>query len=72
MFRSIHYGAKKTWHALQREGKDIARCTVERLMRFMGLQGVVRAKKVVTTTPDTSQRCPLSADLRRAESTPPA
>ena len=55
--RSV-YGAKKTWHALRREGKDIARCTVERLMRSMGLQGVIRGKKVVTTNPDTSQPCP--------------
>lgn len=52
------YGARKVWHALRREGHDIARCTVERLMKAMGLQGVVRGKKVVTTHPDTSQPCP--------------
>ena len=52
------YGARKVWHALRREGRDIARCTVERLMNAMGLQGVVRGKKVVTTNPDTSQPCP--------------
>lgn len=52
------YGARKVWHALRREGKDIARCTVERLMKAMGLQGAVRGKKVITTTPDTSQPCP--------------
>jgi len=33
------YGARKIWHALRREGKDIARCTVERLMKAMGIQG---------------------------------
>ena len=55
--RSI-YGAKKVWHAMQREGKSIARCTVERLMKRMGIQGVVRGKKVITTNPDTSQVCP--------------
>ena len=38
------YGAKKVWHALCRQGKDIARCTVERLMKQMGIQGVVRGK----------------------------
>lgn len=38
------YGARKVWHALRREGHDVARCTVERLMKAMGLQGVVRAK----------------------------
>ena len=52
------YGARKVWHALRREGRDIARCTVERLMKAMRLQGVVRGKKVVTTNPDTSQPCP--------------
>ena len=52
------YGARKIWHALRREGKTIARCTVERLMKTMGLQGAVRGKKVITTNPDTSQPCP--------------
>jgi len=52
------YGVRKVWHALRREGRDIARCTVERLMRNAGLQGVVRGKKVVTTNPDTAQPCP--------------
>lgn len=52
------YGARKIWHALRREGHDIARCTVERLMKAMGIQGVVRGKKVITTNPDTSQPCP--------------
>ena len=46
------YGARKVWHQLRREGRDIARCTVERLMKVMGLQGIVRGKKVVTTNPD--------------------
>jgi len=52
------YGARKVWHRLRREGRDIARCTVERLMKVMGLQGVVRGKQVVTTNPDTAQPCP--------------
>jgi transposase InsO family protein len=52
------YGARKVWHQLRREGKDIARCTVERLMKVMGLQGVVRGKQVITTNPDTTQPCP--------------
>ncbi len=52
------YGARKVWHALRREGKDIARCTVERLMKVLGIQGVVRGKKVITTNPDASQPCP--------------
>ncbi len=52
------YGARKIWHQLRRENKDIARCTVERLMKLMGLQGVVRGKQVITTNPDVSQPCP--------------
>nr|WP_156916864.1 IS3 family transposase [Leisingera aquimarina] len=52
------YGARKVWHQLRREGRDIARCTIERLMKVMGLQGVVRGKKVTTTNPDTAQPCP--------------
>lgn len=52
------YGARKVWHQLRRDGRDIARCTVERLMRVMGLQGVVRGKKVITTNPDAAQPCP--------------
>ena len=59
------YGARKVWHALCREGRDIARCTVERLVKAMGLQGVVRGKKVITTNTDTSQPCPNDRVNRR-------
>lgn len=48
------YGVRKVWHQLRRGGHDIARCTVERLMKVMGLQGVVRGKKVATTNPDAA------------------
>ncbi len=53
------YGARKVWRQLIREGVDVARCTVERLMREMGLQGVVRGKKVKTTIPDELAERPL-------------
>ena len=53
------YGADKVWHQLNREGIRVARCTVERLMRRMGLHGVRRGKRVRTTTPDTTAPCPL-------------
>jgi putative transposase len=43
------YGARKIWCQLHREGFPVARCTVERLMRQMGLRGVVRGKKIRTT-----------------------
>ena len=52
------YGARKIWHVLRRQGEDAARCTVERLMRRLGIRGVVRGKKVITTNPDTSLPCP--------------
>lgn len=55
------YGARKVWHQLRREGITVARCTVERLMREMGLQGVRRGKFKRTTTPDGT--APRPADL---------
>lgn len=53
------YGADKVWKQMNREGEQVARCTVERLMRRLGLQGARRGKTVRTTTPDTSATCPL-------------
>ncbi len=53
------YGADKVWKQLNRERIDVARCTVERLMRRLGLRGVVRGKKVRTTMPDAKAPCPL-------------
>jgi putative transposase len=44
------YGADKVWAQLKREGSRVARCTVERLMRLLGLQGVVRGKRSIRTT----------------------
>jgi putative transposase len=48
--RSV-YGVRKMWHLLQREGWPVAQCTVTRLMRKLGLQGVVRGKARFTTQP---------------------
>ena len=53
------YGADKVWKQLNREGIAIARCTVERLMRRLGLQGVRRGKVVRTTVSDARAPCPL-------------
>ena len=53
------YGVRKVWRQLAREGIKAARCTVARLMRSMGLQGVVRGRKVRTTVPDPAATCPL-------------
>ena len=49
------YGARKMWRQLNREGIRVARCTVERLMRRLGLRGVVRGKKRRTTISDPQQ-----------------
>jgi putative transposase len=43
------YGARKVWLTLNREGIPVARCTVERLMRGLGLRGAVRGRRVRTT-----------------------
>jgi len=52
-------GVRKMWHLMRREGHQVARCTVERLMRAAGLRGVVRGKKFITTRPDlTASRAP--------------
>ena len=45
------YGARKLWHAMKREKFGIARCTVERLMRDIGIKGVRRGKRIKTTWP---------------------
>ena len=52
------YGARKVWRQLNREGIPIARCTVERLMRMMGLEGAVRGRKFTTTIVDESAKRP--------------
>jgi transposase InsO family protein len=53
------YGADKIWRQLAREGTAEARCTVERLMRRLGLRGVMRGKVVRTTISDNQAPCPL-------------
>ncbi|WP_376691075.1 IS3 family transposase [Wenzhouxiangella sp. EGI_FJ10409] len=53
------YGADKVWKQMNREVIPVARCTVERLMRRLGLQGARRGKTVRTTVPDRSVPCPL-------------
>ncbi|MBK7493634.1 MAG: IS3 family transposase [Nitrosomonas sp.] len=46
------YGARKVWRQLLREGIGVARCTIERLMKKLGIQGVRRGKKCWTTISD--------------------
>jgi putative transposase len=53
------YGVRKVWRQMNREGFAVARCTVERLMRDLGLQGVVRGQPVRTTISNMAAPCPL-------------
>ena len=62
------YGARKVWLQLNREGIPVARCTVERLMRDMGLQGARRGRKKRTTMPDPAAT--RAADLVDRRFTP--
>ncbi|WP_063770686.1 IS3 family transposase [Streptacidiphilus carbonis] len=50
------YGARKVWHQLRREGVQVARCTVERLMRQEGLVGATRGRRIRTTVPGKDGR----------------
>ncbi|PWB83207.1 MAG: IS3 family transposase [Methylocystaceae bacterium] len=52
------YGVRKVWRQLDREGEKVARCTVARLMRSMGLRGIVRGRPVKTTVSDRKAPCP--------------
>ncbi|MEU7852520.1 IS3 family transposase [Nonomuraea sp. NPDC049141] len=63
------YGTRKVWRQLLREGHQVARCTVERRMRTLGLQGARRGKKIRTTMADPGHQ--RAADLVKRDFTPP-
>ena len=65
------YGARKVWKQSRREGWAMARCTVERLMRQLGLCGVVRGKVVKTTHSDKAMPCPLDRVNRQFKAARP-
>ena len=65
------YGARKIWLKLHRQGIRVARCTVARLMRRMGLQGARRGARVRTTVPDARQPCPLDLVDRNCRASRP-
>jgi transposase InsO family protein len=65
------YGVRKVWRQLGREGTAVARCTVARLMRAMGLQGAVRGKPVRTTISDKAAPCPLDRVNRQFQAPRP-
>ncbi len=53
------YGVRKVWRQLKREGIVAARCTIERLMKVLGLRGVVRGRRTKTTFPSNLAERPL-------------
>lgn len=61
------YGARKIWRQLHREGIEVARCTVERLMKVIGIAGVVRGKPRRTTILDPAN--PVPPDLLKRDFT---
>ncbi len=65
------YGVRKVWRQLRREEFDVARCTVARLMRAMGLAGVIRGKPVRTTISDKATPCPLDRVNRQFRAVAP-
>lgn len=65
------YGARKVWKQMKREGTSVARCTVERLMRGLGIEGVRRGKRVRTTVPDSAAACPQDLVRRHFEADRP-
>jgi transposase InsO family protein len=65
------YGARKVWRQLRREAFGVARCTVERLMRSMGLSGVVRGRKCRTTIAEDGAERPFDRVNREFQATRP-
>jgi transposase InsO family protein len=59
------YGARRVWHQLVREGISVARCTIERLMRSHGIEGVIRGGKRRTTIPEPAAPRPPDLVERR-------
>ena len=65
------YGVRKVWRQLLREGLHVARCTVSRLMRELGLAGAIRGKRVRTTVSDKAAPCPLDRVNRQFQAPGP-
>ncbi|MBJ7414382.1 MAG: IS3 family transposase [Niveispirillum sp.] len=65
------YGVRKVWRQLGREGVDVAHCTVARLMKDMGIQGIIRGKPHKTTIPDKKLPCPLDKVNRQFKAPAP-
>ena len=51
------YGARKVWQQMKADGLKVARCTIERLMKQYGMQGIWRGKGKITTNSRDDQKC---------------
>jgi putative transposase len=66
------YGVRKVWQQMRREGHAVARCTVQRLMRQLGLRGIVRGRRFkITTQPDPAATRPADLVTRQFTATRP-
>ena len=66
------YGARKVWRELNREGTEVARCTVERLMRELGIEGAAARRKRPRTTVPAGPGYERPSDLLERDFTAPA
>ena len=65
------YGVRKVWRQLNREGIEVPRCTVARLMRALGLRGVIRGRRVKTTVPSAVLERPMDLVKREFQASRP-
>ncbi len=65
------YGVRKVWRQLGREDVSVARCTVARLMRQMGLRGVIRGREARTTVSNKAMPCPADRVNRQFRASRP-
>ncbi len=65
------YGVRKVWRQLNREGIEVPRCTVARLMSDLGLRGVIRGRRVKTTVPSEALERPLDLVNREFQASRP-
>jgi len=65
------YGVRRVWRQLLRDGVKVARCTVARLMKVMGLEGVRRGRRIRTTQRDDAVPCPLDRVKRQFQAERP-
>jgi putative transposase len=65
------YGVRKVWRQMNREDIEVSRCTVERLMRDLGLRGVIRGRRAKTTIPDEALNRPMDLVNREFQASRP-